>query len=387
MRTGMWTMTNRMNTVRTGMWTMIGNTADVSASVRGVLVLGVLIALTACGLAEADVADDVAASDEFVRVINVEVAPIGTETFIEEIRLTSVAMANQDVMLEAEESGAIVRLYADRGDRVGAGDRIAKIDDRLLQAQVNQATAVYDLAQQTWERRRRLFEDEQVGSEIAYLEAKFAAEQAAAALEGLQRRLARTVIRAPFAGILDERHVDVGTMVGPGKTVGRLVDLDPIKVFAGVPERYATDVEVGAGAQLLFEAVGESLYHAPIRYVGAAIDPRSRTFPIEVELPNAGHDIKPQMVANMAITRQEVQEAIVVPQDVLMRVEDGYVAYVVVEREGETVAEVRDVILGPTRRNLVVIEQGLAAGERLVVVGQKSVADGDRVNVVGTEGS
>jgi RND family efflux transporter MFP subunit len=385
------TMTSGMTAIPNGMKTMRRTMTSAGTAMRvhveGALVVGVLLALAACGSAEADVADDVAASDQFVRVINVEVAPIGTETFIEEIRLTSVAMANRDVMLEAEESGAIVRLYADRGDQVGAGDRIAKIDDRLLQAQVNQATAAHDLAQQTWERRRRLFEDEQVGSEIAYLEARFAAEQAAAALEGLERRLARTVIRAPFAGILDERHVDVGTMVGPGKTVGRLVDLDPIKVFAGVPERYATDVEVGAGAQLRFEAVGESLYRAPIRYVGAAIDPRSRTFPIEVELPNADHEIKPQMVANMAITRQEVQEAIVVPQDVLMRVEDGYVAYVVVERGGETVAEVRDVILGPTRRNLVVIEQGLASGERLVVVGQKSVADGDRVNVVGNEGS
>lgn len=372
-----------------GMWTVMGMNAeifDMKSRAINVLTVGALLVLAGCGSAQADSVDDVAASEEFVRVINVEVTLIATETFVEEIRLTSVAMANQDVMLEAEETGRIVHIYLDRGDRVGAGDRIAKIDDRVLQAQVNQASSAAQLAQQTWERRKRLFEEEQVGSEIAYLEAKFGAEQAAATLQGLEERLARTVVRAPFAGILDERHVDVGTMVGPGKTVGRLVDLDPIKVFAGVPERYATDVHMGARAQLVFEAVRAEVYAASIRYVGASIDPRSRTFPIEIEVPNQDHSIKPQMVGNMAITRQEVAEAIVVPQDALVRVEDGYVVYVAIEQGGHMVAEVRDVILGPTRRNLVVVEDGLVAGEQLVVVGQKSVANGDRVNVVANQG-
>jgi len=294
-----------------------------------------------------------------------------------------VAMANQDVMLEAEESGAITELYADRGDVVRRGAAIAKIDDRILQAQVAQARAANDLASQTWERRKRLWEEDQVGSEIAYLEARFAAEQTAAGLDLLEERLARTVVRAPFSGILDERHVDVGTMVGPGKTVGRLVDLTPIKVFAGVPERYASDVTAGAGAQLTFSALGDEVYQAPIRYVGSTINQQSRTFPIEVELPNTDGSIKPQMVANMAVTRQEVAEAIVVPQDALVRVEDGYVVFVVAEQGGNTIAEVRPVVLGPTRRNLVVVEDGVSAGDRLIVVGQKSVASGDRINIVG----
>ncbi|MEM7415582.1 MAG: efflux RND transporter periplasmic adaptor subunit [Gemmatimonadota bacterium] len=347
---------------------------------------GAVVLTAACGSAQADATDDAAMDEAFVRVINVEVAPIATETFIEEIRLTSVAMANQDVMIEAEESGRIVELFADRGDWVAADAPIAKIDDRILHSQVRQAEAASELAQQTWERRKRLWEEDQVGSEIAYLEARFSAEQAAATLEGLQERLARTVIRAPFAGILDERHVDVGAMVGPGETVGRMVDTNPIKVFAGVPERYAPDVSVGAGAQLRFEALGDDVWQSRIRYVGTAIDQRSRTFPIEVVLPNANGAIKPQMVANMAITRREVAEAVVVPQDALVRVEDGYVAFVVTQQGGESLAEVREVVLGPTRRNLVVIEEGLETGEQLVVVGQKSVENGDRVAVVGTQG-
>jgi len=350
---------------------------------RGFLVLGAIAGLTACGSAQADGTED---AEAFVRVINVEVSPVQTETFVEEIRLTSVAMASQDVMIEAEESGAIREFYVDRGDRVEEGAAIAKIDDRILLAQVQQARAANELAAATWERRKRLWEEDQVGSEIAYLEARFAAEQAAAALELLEERLARTVIRAPFSGVLDERHVDVGTMVGPGRTVGRLVQLDPIKVFAGVPERYAPDVTAGAWAEVVFPALGDQVRREQVRYVGATVDQQSRTFPVEVELGNASGAIKPQMVANMSLTRQRVEDAIVVPQDALVRVEDGFVVFVAVERDGQVVAEARDVVRGPTRRNLVVIEEGVAVGERLIVVGQKSVAGGDRVNVVAEHG-
>jgi membrane fusion protein (multidrug efflux system) len=352
------------------------------ASHRNWFAAGAVMVMAACGSAQADGTEDAEASDEFVRVINVQVAPISTERFVEEIRLTAVAVANRDVMIEAEESGKIVEVLRDRGDRVAAGTAIAKIDDAVLVAQVAQARAAADLASQTWDRRRRLFEEDGVGSEIAYLEARFAAEQSAAALAVLEERLDRTVVRAPFAGVLDERHVDVGTMVGPGKTIGRIVELDPIKVVAGVPERYAADVAVGAGVDMVFDALGAAEFEATIRYVSATVDPRNRTFGIEAEVPNGSGVIKPQMVANASLARRVVDDAVVVPQDALIRVEGGYVVFVVAEHEGMEVAEVRQVTLGPARRNLVVIESGVVPGERLVVVGQKSVADGDRVNVV-----
>ena len=353
---------------------------------RAGTLLAVPIAVAACGSAQADGTADSEAGQEFVRMINVQVSPVEAGDFVEEIRLTAVATANQDVLLEAEESGTIRTLYVDRGDRVRGGDPVAKIDDRILRAQVEQARAAAELARQTWERRKRLWEEDRVGSEIAYLEARFSAEEAAAALDALEQRLANTVVRAPFTGIFDERHVDVGTTVSPGETVGRVVDLDPIKIVAGVPERYATDVEVGTPAELVFDVLDGRRYTATVGYVSATVDRQSRTFGIELEVENPGRAIKPQMVANLSVTRQRLEDAIVVPQDALVRTEDGYRVFVVVERDGEQVAEARDVEVGASRRNQVVVEEGLAEGERLVIVGQRTVADGDRVNVVGGSG-
>jgi membrane fusion protein (multidrug efflux system) len=338
------------------------------------------VALAGCGTAAADSTE---AGASFGRVINVSVATLVPERFVEDIRLTAVAVANQDVQVSAEESGVIRTLYVERGQAVGEGDPIAKIDDSVLAAQVAQARAAAEFAAQTWERRRRLWEDDQVGSEIAYLEAKFAAEQSAASLASLEARLARTLIRAPFAGILDDRFVDVGAMVSPGQAVARLVDLEPIKVVAGVPERYAPDIRVGDQVMLDFEVLEGDATTTSIRYVSATVDPRNRTFAIEVQLPNPGRVIKPQMIAAMGVTRRAVDDAIVVPQDALVRTEDGYVAFVAVERDGTPRAEARSVVLGPRRRNLVVIESGLEAGDRLIVVGQKSVENGDHIRIVG----
>jgi len=377
------------NTMRTDMKAK----ADIKATemrwapARATLALALLaVTAGACGSAEAGDTEAEAGAPEFTRVVNVEVMSMQPESFVEEIRLTSVALAHQDVTLSAEESGVIRTLHVERGERVSVGDPIAEIDGRVLAAEVEQARAQASLAAQTWERRKRLWEEDQAGSELAYLEAKYAAEQTAANLSGLEERLARTTIRAPFAGVVDERIVEVGSMVSPGDPIARLVSLDPIKVVAGVPERYATDVAVGEEAVLSFAALDGRVYTAPIRYVGSTVDPQNRTFAIEVLVTNPGRLIKPQMVADMAITRRHVEGAIVVPQDALVRVEDGYVVFVATERAGTQVAEVRPVVIGPARRDLVVLTSGVEEGDRLIVVGQKSVADGDRINIVGERG-
>ena len=120
---------------------LYGTMLDRSKTILGLVGVGTLLMLAACGSAQADGTEDASASEQFVRVINVEISPIEAETFIEEIRLTSVAMASQDVMLEAEENGRIIELFADRGDTVRKGAPIAKIDDAILRAQVGQARA------------------------------------------------------------------------------------------------------------------------------------------------------------------------------------------------------------------------------------------------------
>ncbi len=336
-----------------------------------------------CGSASAD-GEEPMQGEGFTRVINVEVRAVRPVTFVDEIRLTGSVSASQDVQVSAEESGVVRQVFVDKGAHVHEGQALIKIDDKVLRAQVDQARAQADLAKQTWERRKRLWEQDSVGSEMAYLQAKFAAEQTKANLDGLEARLEHTTVRAPFDGVLDERRVEVGSMVSPGQVIGRVVALDPVKVQAGVPERYAADVHPGARADVSFDVLGDRVFQAPVHYVGATVSPQSRTFSIEAEVRNPDELVKPEMVANISLARAVLDSAIVVPQDALVRVEGGYVAFVTGRDDRGQVAKARKLVLGPSQRNEVVVTSGIQPGDSLIVVGQKSVADGDRINVVGT---
>jgi len=346
--------------------------------------LALLLGAAACGgtVEGGDKEASGVAPDTFTRVINVVVQELTPESFSEDIRLTGTVEAMQDVTVSAEESGVIRELLVEKGSSVRAGQPIARIDDRVLAPQVDQARAQAALARETWERRKRLYEEDKVGSELAYLEARYTAEEAQARLAALEERLARSVVRAPIEGILDDRFVEVGTMVSPGARVARIVDVDPVKVTAGVPERYAADVRPGAAVSVTFDVLAEPAFEGTIRYVGAAVNARNRTFPVEFTIPNPGGGIKPAMVANVSVVRRTVEGALVLPQDAVVRVSDGYVVFVVRSEGGAEVAESRPVTLGASQGNRVVVVDGLEAGDRLVVVGQKQVANGDRVRVV-----
>lgn len=320
--------------------------------------------------------------DRPVRVINVEVREVAARPFTEVIRLTGAVEANRDVTLAAEEMGVVREIMADKGAFVREGDAILRVEDRALAAQVEQARAQAALARESWERRRRLWEEDRVGSELAFLEAKYAAEQAAAALEALEQRLARTTIRAPFDGVVEARPVELGSMVSPGTPVARVVALNPVKIVSGVPERFAPDVSRGARVTVTFDIFPGQEYSGQVAFVGSTVNPQNRTFPVELILPNPGSRFKPEMVANVLVVRREIGEAIVVPQDALVRVEEGFVVFVVEGEGASAVARVRPVTIGGSQQNQVVVTSGLEVGDRLVVMGQQQVANGDRVNVV-----
>ena len=350
----------------------------VRGMTRGVA-LGLAAVVAACS-SSAEAGDTVPPIIETAtRVINVEVDPIVAGDFTELIRLTGTVRANRDVVVSATEAGLVSAILVDQGNPVRSGQAVARLDDTQLRAQVEEARARADLAWETWERYRRLFEEDQVGSELQYLEARYAAEQSAASLTALSARLDATIIRAPFGGVLDSRDIELGSMIMPGTPVARVVDLDPVRIRGGVPERFALDVRPGSQATVTFQVLEGEVFEGDITYVGAAVDPEDRTFPVELTLANPGGLIKPEMVANIEIVRETRTDVVVVPREVLLRVEDGYVAYVVEGTGDDGVARLREVRLGPAQRNLVVIEEGLQAGDRLVVIGQQLIADGDRV--------
>ena len=335
--------------------------------------------LSACGQADGTPVQD--GSQGTTRTLNVEVVEIEAQPFTHFIRVVGTVEAERDVTVAAEEGGVVEALLAEKGEVVRVREALVKIDDDVLQAQLDQAEAQAQLAEETWQRQKQLWEEDSVGTEIQYLQSKYNAETAAANARVLRERVARTSVRAPVAGVLDDRMVEVGTMVAPGAPVARILDVDTVKIVAGVPERYAPDIEGGAGVLVNVDALAGREYTGRVDFVGAAVDRDNRTFEVEVVVPNPGLGIKPGMVANVQIARRTIEDALAVPRHAVLRREDGYVVYAVQESAEGARAVARPVTLGVSRGNYVVVTDGLESGDRVVTVGQQQVADGDLVRI------
>jgi membrane fusion protein, multidrug efflux system len=353
----------------------------VRAQRIGVVAL-VAVAAAACQSTEGESSGQ---PEETVRVINVEVAPVRTDHFEDYLRITGEVAALHDVTVSAEETGRIVAFRAEKGAWVAAGDVIAELDDAILTAQVEEARASATMAAEQYARQRRLWEDDHIGSEIGYLQAQTDAAVARARLSTLATRLGRTKIRAPVAGIFDEKYAETGEMAMPGTRIARVVASRQVKVTGGVPERDALVITVGARADITFDVIPGERFVGRIRYVGATVDPINRTVPIEILLDNPGGRVKPRMVAEVRVARARLDNVVVVPQQVVLRTEDGYEVFVVEDAGGRPVARRRPVVVGPSAGNRVVIAEGLTPGDLLVTLGQQLVDDGSRVRIVKDE--
>lgn len=318
----------------------------------------------------------------FARVVNVSTRTIQPSEFTEYIRITGEAEAFYDIVVSAEEGGVITEFVVEKGDAVSEGQVIARVDARALTAQVNEARASAALASEQYERQRRLWEDESMGTEMAFLQAKYQAEIAQARLENLEVRLAKTEITSPVTGVLDDTYVEIGEIALPGARIGRVLSISRIKITGGVPERYAASVSRGERARINFDILPGRDFNGTINFVGSSVDEQSRTFPIEILLSNPGGVVKPRMVANVQLVRNSVSQAIVTALDVVRRSENGYHVFLVVERDGQTYAQSQPVRLGATYGNEVVVEEGLQVGDRLITLGSQLVDDGSRVRIV-----
>jgi RND family efflux transporter MFP subunit len=352
------------------------------------LLLFVAATLAVAGCADGQAADEsgdeaateAAAADE-ATTTRVEVLRLAPSAFEDVVELNGTVEAVSDATLSAQAAGTVERI-AERGDRVAAGGVVAQLDADEARAARAQAQAQFDLAQDAFERQEPLVRDSII-SALEFERVRAERNQARAALDQAEKRLANTRVTAPFAGTVEERLVEPGEQAAPGTPVARLVSTRRVKVVAGVPERYAADIAPGTSVRMSFRAYGGGEIVAPVTFVGTAIDPDTRTFPIEVELGNADRTLKPAMVARLFVTRARLDDALVLPRSALVRDETGTHVFVATEGNGLR-AEKRAITLGPVYGPRAVVRDGLAEGDRVVVAGQNQLAPGDRIRLTAT---
>ena len=327
------------------------------------------------------------------RQVRVETVVLSPTSFEDVIEVSGTVEADNDATLSSQTAGTLV-YRVERGTYVRRNGLIAQIDSTLTyaalqqaMAQVDVAQAQYDLASDTYKRQEPLFKDSIISAiEFESIRAQMnqaagQLNQAKAATDQVREQLENTRILAPFAGTVEMYLAEVGEQVTPGMQIARVVSTNRVKVTAGVPERYANDIEPGSVVEVSFDAYGGEMRKGSVTFIGRAINRDNRTFPVEIRLENGDQQLKPEMVARVSLVRDRLTDVLVIPQDAVPLDEEGHSVFVVVDKEGERIAERRRVVLGPSYAGKVVVEEGLEAGDEIVVVGQYNLTEGDAVEV------
>ena len=309
----------------------------------------------------------------------IETLVVEPTSFTDVIELTGTVEAVHDATLSAQAAGSVISI-AELGTFVPKGGRVAQLDSTEAYAALEQAEARYALTQDRFERQEPLYRDSIITA-LEFEQVRSEQTQARAALSQAEERLRNTRITVPFAGTVEERFVQPGEQVAPNDPVARVMNVRPAKVVAGVPERYAGDIEKGAPIQIRFRTAQLGEHTGTVTFVGSAIDPQSRTFTIEATMPNEERRIKPEMVAQLRVDRATIGSALVIPRPAVVRDEAGTHVYTVQQTDTIAVARKRGVVLGPASGARVAVASGLQAGDEVVIVGQSNLAPGQPVEV------
>ncbi len=299
------------------------------------------------------------------------------ETFHHFVELQGSVDAKNNIHVTPKSAGVITAVYVKEGDQVSVGKALVKIDDSIQRESIEEVKTQLELAQTVFEKQERLW-TQKIGTELQYLQAKNNKESLEKRLTTLNTQIGQSVVTSPISGTVDMVAVKIGEMASPGAPLMNILNLGNLKVTAKVSDAYAASVKKGDDIQVSFPDLGKEM-KLKVSFVSTSVDPLSRTFTIEANLPS-GKDLKPNMMAQLKINDQTMKDALVIDQNLIQNTEKGQIVYVVSEQNGEKTALGKVVRTGPSYNGKIVILEGLAANDQLITFGYQEIADGETVS-------
>ena len=295
----------------------------------------------------------------------------------------------------ARTSGYVTKWYKDIGDQVRQGDLLAQIDAPEIVQQLNEAKAAQlqavtnlQLAKSTFDRWDALRKRDAVSQQeldekrnaLAFAQA--ADTSSKATVQRLQDQVGYSRIVAPFAGVITRRNIDIGNLVDAGggsRVLFTLAKSDTLRAYVYVPQNYASQIKVGAKADVSLKELPGQTFEATIARTAGAIDTLTRTMQVEISLPNKDGKLLPGSYVQVAIkTKGGENGGVVVPSNVLLFRPEGLRAAVV---DGNGKVHLQPVTIGRELGIEVELASGVKPGDQLIVNPADSLNDGDVVKV------
>ena len=297
------------------------------------------------------------------------------KSFEHKIEVRGNVESRENVNISAEMMGQLVELKVREGQTVRAGQLIAAIDSENLIKTIDEVETQLEFATTVFEKRKNLWE-KNIGTEIEYLQSKNNKEALENQLETLTTQLDKSTIEAPFSGIIESVPVKSGQIIQPGQPVAFLVSNNNMYITAEVSERYIGNFRVGDEVEVSLPAVKET-FMSKINSVGNVINPSSRTFSVEVELPDGKDYLKTNLIAVLKLTDYHAKQAVVIPSRIIQEDLEGNFVYLADKEKARKV----HVELGLSYNNHTEVVAGLNGGEPIIDKGNRSVADGTVIDL------
>lgn len=279
------------------------------------------------------------------------------------------------VEVKSEIAGRVEQRAVERGAQVAEGDVLCKLTLEDRAARVAEANAALQQAQIEYEGSQRL-RKQGLQSETAIAQSAAALARARTELTRAELDLANTNIRAPFAGVVEQIHLNVGDYVTPGSTCVTLLDLDPMLVTAQVTERDVAQIR--EGSPVLATTINNDRIEGTLTYIGSQSDQATRTYPIEATVANGDYQLRSGMTTTLQIALGSTRAHLVSPALFTLS-DDGRVGVRILD-EDDRVQFVPVSIIEDTPAGAWI--SGLPERTRIITTGQEFVSAGQRVEVV-----
>ncbi len=307
------------------------------------------------------------------QVLNVNGEVLKYQSLTDKVVSTGSIIPDEEVDLSFESSGKVVNIYFTEGTHVKAGDLLAKINDKPLQAQLRKLEAQIPLAKDRVYRQRTLLEKDAVSQE-AYEQVTTEYEKLMADIDLVKANILQTELRAPFDGIIGLRSVSEGAYVAPTNVITKLTRISPLKIEFSIPERYAMDVTNGTIITFSLEDTHGIMqtYTAKVYAVESKLDMATRSLKVRATYPNTDESIFPGRYTSVEITKREIKNALAIPSEALIPEMGKNIVYL--SKNG--VAEPAEVLIGLRTESHVQVLEGVQPGDTLITTGVMQLRTG-----------
>lgn len=301
----------------------------------------------------------------------VSVVKLQKETLRNQLQVSGTILPNESVNLRSEISGLVTRIAFREGQYVSKGTPLFYLNDDELQAQYQRLQYTQKLFETQENRQKQLLAREAISQE----EYDIALNQFNTALSDIklvEAQLSKTVIRAPFNGILGLRLVSEGSVIGTNDLLVSLVNIDPIKIEFSIPERYANQVAIGSPVYFTNEASTEEV-EGQVYAFEPQVDLATRTLKLRAQSPNKDRRFLPGMFVKIRFILEVTEDALLVPAESVIPELSGYKVFVV-GSDGK--AEERIIEIGTRTDTQVQVLTGLNEGDLVLTTGVMQVRQG-----------